>query len=290
MNFSIRRFLKFLEKRKFKTSLDSFLRQIINTFMNLQSISKKIQRINLQDHKFNQEDYSSETYEMARYDLMKRMKENKRIIDFIKFLVLLPSIYIGSNALNFLVGMKVDISNQSFENIGIKNTSIIGGNLVRCNFNGSEFDNVDINGVNFNGAQLFNCQWKQIKINELNKLDGHSGRVLSVQISPDGNTLASGSGDNSILLWDVNSDKNYNQILAQFKAPLIQNNSLPESNQITILRIFQTPLFEAKGALILNGDFINDEGYDLRSLFKSKGSCYLDNQLKQKNKENCIIS
>ena len=50
---------------------------------------------------------------------------------------------------------------------------------------------------------------------------------MSVCFSPDGNTLASGSWDNSIRLWDVktgkeiqSSDKSYKDILAQIKTPL----------------------------------------------------------------------
>ncbi|CAD8214948.1 unnamed protein product [Paramecium pentaurelia] len=106
-----------------------------------------------------------------------------------------------------LVMMKIDLRNQCFENIRMKNTSLIGGNFVRCNLNESEFENVDISGVNFNGAQMFNCKWKNIKVHELNKLDGHSNCVNSACISPDGNTLASGSGDQSILLWDVKTEQ-----------------------------------------------------------------------------------
>ncbi|CAD8114644.1 unnamed protein product [Paramecium primaurelia] len=115
------------------------------------------------------------------------------------------------------------------------------------------------------------------------KLDCHSNGIQSVCFSPDGNTLASGSYDNSIRLWDVKNieeisspDKKFKDILDQFKAPLFSYNPLPESNNITILRISQTPVFEAQGALILKGEFINYKGYDLRSLFKFLGSFILE--------------
>src|SRR5262249_32361643 len=38
-------------------------------------------------------------------------------------------------------------------------------------------------------------------------LKGHRDRVLSVAFSPEGNTLASGSGDRTIKLWDVATGK-----------------------------------------------------------------------------------
>ncbi|CAD8094356.1 unnamed protein product [Paramecium primaurelia] len=127
------------------------------------------------------------------------------------------------------------------------------------------------------------CLWDIKTGQQKAKLDGHTSTVLSVCFSPDGKTLASGSWDNSILLWDVqngkaisSSDKIYKDILAQFKAPLCQNNPSPESNNAPILRISQIPLFQAQGALILKGDFITHEGYDLKQLFKSKRSCFLE--------------
>ena len=57
---------------------------------------------------------------------------------------------------------------QSFEEIKIRDTSLIGANFVRSNLSGSEFENVDISGMNLNGASLFNCKWSNLRINEQN--------------------------------------------------------------------------------------------------------------------------
>ncbi|CAD8092504.1 unnamed protein product [Paramecium primaurelia] len=147
--------LKFLSNK----NNQNFYESLSNKQQNIKDVKKQIMKItnvlrNIQDHKFNKYDYSQETNEKERLNLINRMKNNKGIIDFIRFLVLLTSIdgkfiQSGSNGLNLCVGMKVDIRNKSFENIRIKNTSLIGGNFVRCNLSGSEFENVDISGVNF---------------------------------------------------------------------------------------------------------------------------------------------
>ncbi|CAD8095509.1 unnamed protein product [Paramecium primaurelia] len=121
---------------------------------------------------------------------------------------------------------------------------------------------------------------------------------MSVCFSPDGNILASGSADYSIRLWDVktgqeikSSDKNYKDILAQFKLPLMNSSLLPNSScfiyyylvnpDCIILRICQNPLLEASCTLILQGEFINHQGKNLKPLFKSKGSCFLEDLQKK---------
>ncbi|CAD8083293.1 unnamed protein product [Paramecium primaurelia] len=85
-----------------------------------------------------------------------------------------------------------------YENISSKNTSLIGSNFIQ-----REFDHIEIRGVNLHGAQLFNCKWKNIKIHELNKLDGHIGEINSVCFSPDVNTIETSSYDSENLpfLW-----------------------------------------------------------------------------------------
>ncbi|CAD8085174.1 unnamed protein product [Paramecium primaurelia] len=109
-----------------------------------------------------------------------------------------------SNAdLNVLVGLKVDMREHNFENIRIRDTSLICANFLRCNFNGSNFDNVDTSGMNLNQAQLFKCKWKNIKIHELHQLDGHTCCVQSIYFSPNGTILASGGRDNSIRLLNI---------------------------------------------------------------------------------------
>jgi hypothetical protein len=45
------------------------------------------------------------------------------------------------------------------------------------------------------------------EIRERNRLEGHSGIVLSVVFSPDGKTIATGSSDNTVKLWNLNGQE-----------------------------------------------------------------------------------
>ncbi|CAD8089073.1 unnamed protein product [Paramecium primaurelia] len=107
--------------------------------------------------------------------------------------------------------------------------------------------------------------------------------VYLVCFALDRNKLAFCSTDNSIRLWDVktgqeikSSDKNYKDILEQFKIPFQSHRHFSKaSNYITTLLISQSAIFQAQGTLILKGEFINHQGKDLKPLFKSKESCFL---------------
>ncbi|CAD8048613.1 unnamed protein product [Paramecium primaurelia] len=268
-----------------KSNHQNFYQSLINQQLNIKEVKKQITKIsnvlkNIQDHKFNKDDYSSEIYEKVRQDLIKRMYDNKGIINFFRFLVLITSIddkfiQCGSNGLSLLVGLKTDLRNQSFENIRIKNTSLIGGNFARGNLSGSEFDNVNICGINLNGAQLLNCKWMNISIHELYKLDGHDGPVSSVCFSPDRKTLASCSGsiyggvDMSIRLWDVKTgqqkaklDGHTNGILLVCFSP--DGNTLASGSSDKSIRLWdvktgeQTALFDGHTSTVYSVCFSPD--------------------------------
>ncbi|CAD8082017.1 unnamed protein product [Paramecium sonneborni] len=185
----------------------------------------------IKDNDINLQNFSSEQYLEFKKVIMSKIKENQKLRSFLKFLVHLTSvdkqfIVCGSNSLHLLVEINVDLKNQCFENIKIKNTSLIGGNFFRCNLSGSVFENVDISGVNLNGAILFNCNWEQIKVDELNYLQGHKGSISQVCFSPDGTTLASGGGsifgdgDCSIRLWDVKTGQQKAKLNGHFNGVL----------------------------------------------------------------------
>ncbi|CAD8117753.1 unnamed protein product [Paramecium sonneborni] len=201
--------LEFLSKQEYQQHLAQLGQYNVNKIRNA--------IINISQHIFNKNDYSHETYQQIRQQLHSNISKEEKIVDFLKFLVHLTAIdrqfiQSGSNSLNLLVEMKADLNNQSWEEIRIKDTSLIGGTFVRCNFNGSEFDGVDVSGMNLNGAQLFNCKWRKIKIHELSQIDGHTQKVYSVCFSPDGNILTSGSRGNSISLWDVRTGQQKNKL------------------------------------------------------------------------------
>ncbi|CAD8133763.1 unnamed protein product [Paramecium pentaurelia] len=76
----------------------------------------------MKNHNFNKKDYYCENNKSSKSNLIKSIKENRVIIEFLQFLVHLTSIdntliQSGSNSLQILVQLKVDIRNQNFENI-----------------------------------------------------------------------------------------------------------------------------------------------------------------------------
>ncbi|CAD8172798.1 unnamed protein product [Paramecium octaurelia] len=205
--------INILKKERIKDCLE-FLSQDQNKMerekKNIKIITGVLKKV--KDHDFNTQNYSMDDYKEFKKDLITEISLNKKIIEFLKFLVQLTAldetyIWCGSNSLHLLVLMKIDLKEICVENIRIRNASIIGANLVRCDLSGSEMDNIIISGVNLNQAKLFNCKWRNLGINERIQFNGHIVGVNQVCFSPDGKSLASCSNDNSIILWAVKKGK-----------------------------------------------------------------------------------
>lgn len=81
----------------------------------------KIQKVtnvlrNLEDHDFNKKDYSLEGLESVRRDITAKIRSDRNLKDFLKFLVHITAldekfIRCGSNSIHLLVQMKVDLTN-----------------------------------------------------------------------------------------------------------------------------------------------------------------------------------
>ncbi|CAD8159195.1 unnamed protein product [Paramecium pentaurelia] len=189
----------------------------------------------------------------------------------------------GSNSLYILVQMKVYLSNKNFENIKIQNTSSVGANFFRSNLSGSEFNNVFISGMNLNGALLFNCKWKNLKIHELYELGGHSCKVNSVCLSPDGNTLASGNDDKSIRLWDVKSgqqkaklDSQYSDVYSVCFSP--DGNLLAAGNRDNFICLWDVQTVKQKA--LLSGHTNNVNSVCFSPDGNRLASCSCDNNIR----------
>jgi WD40 repeat protein len=89
---------------------------------------------------------------------------------------------------------------------------IPGADLRYAQCSGTDFTKAVLTRVNFTGALLFGtlfkeAQMKEVEFGEYASLKGHTGSVSSICFSPDSRMLASGSKDESVCLWIVDSGR-----------------------------------------------------------------------------------
>ncbi|CAD8092131.1 unnamed protein product [Paramecium primaurelia] len=207
--------------------------------------------------------------------------------EFLKFLVHLAKIdnrfkISGSNALNILVVMQVALKNQNFENIRISNTSLFG----ECEYQQwSQFTWSLIFWIQLMVILIMSSQSVSLLMethqllvvmislsvygmskqdNKKPKLDGHQYQVNSVCLSTDGNTLASGSSDKSIRLWEIKnkhySDYRFKEIQVKnakypFFNTLLQKNNIHKIQIHLILWFTQTSLFQGQREFFIKNRF-----------------------------------
>ena len=74
--------------------------------------------------------------------------------------------------------------------------------------------------------------WRQCQKGLLETLKGHQGAVTRLSFSPDGQTLASGSDDGTLILWDSQTRK-ATHILRGYEGPIIAVAFSPDSRTVT---------------------------------------------------------
>jgi cell division cycle 20-like protein 1 (cofactor of APC complex) len=58
--------------------------------------------------------------------------------------------------------------------------------------------------------------WRYPSLKQLATLTGHSSRVLYMAVSPDGETVVTGGGDETVRLWNVFNEAFPEKVSAQF--------------------------------------------------------------------------
>jgi WD40 repeat protein/DNA-binding SARP family transcriptional activator len=115
----------------------------------------------------------------ARFGRNGVARKVKQLLDVLRTEAFPPRTYAVGNLLNLLLLMEVDISDLDLSGLAVWDVDLRQANL---------------NGINFSDADLSRSRFADA-----------FGVVYAVAVSPDGSTLAAGTSDGEIRLWNINS-------------------------------------------------------------------------------------
>ena len=172
--------------------------------------------------------------------------------------------YAAGNLINLLIELEQDLTQYDFSGLKIENAILQGKgfqgiNLSECKLSQCALieDFSTITSIDFSGNQVVAgttsgaiSVWNIDESERIASLTGHNDWVWAISFSPNGKLIASGSGDETVRLWDIRRNKNKQQC------------HLWSDHQSRV----RTVAFSPDGTLLVSGD---EDGkvnlYDLES-------------------------
>ena len=118
----------------------------------------------------------------------------------------------SSNAATILNAMRFPFSGLNLSGVRIPRADLSDSVLHQTNFSKSNLSSVTFTNAFLKDADLSSSRMENVKFGEKASLKGNSSLVFSLSFSPDGKILASGSCDNPIQLWEIDSCKNIKKL------------------------------------------------------------------------------
>lgn len=104
------------------------------------------------------------------------------------------------------------------------NTINTGSQVCNVCFNENEKELISSHGFSKNQISI----WKYPSMSKVIELDGHMSRVLYMALSPDGSTIVSGAGDETLRFWKISEnkkkdEKNLDDINSKFTSNILSS-------------------------------------------------------------------
>ena len=91
----------------------------------------------------------------------------------------------------------------NIDNLNLLNSVNTGSQVCNLIWNQNEKELISSHGFSKNQISI----WKYPNMTKVTELDGHMSRVLYLAMSPDGSTIVSGAGDETLRFWKISDNK-----------------------------------------------------------------------------------